>query len=145
MESSVFKNPKFIIYFIIGLILSFFINFLGYYQNLNSEKEKLQDKLYLSALSLKYVLPENYHDRIHSQESISQEEYKEVNNKLNRMVNDLKVDALYSLIEKEGKLFLTSSNIKSLDRLKGSSNQFFSERKDFKDIIEDSANQQFPL
>jgi PAS domain S-box-containing protein len=86
----------------------------GFWSNVSQKKEILEDidtKLYNNAIALKYMLPDDIHDRAIDPQAISINEDKYIANKLTKLVNEAGFKYTYTIIKREGKLFFIVSDI----------------------------------
>ncbi|MCP3954689.1 MAG: response regulator [Desulfobacterales bacterium] len=78
-----------------------------------SQKEallaKIDAKLISAAKSAKYILPENYHDRIVDRNSISKEDYLRIIDQYNKLCTELGLEYLWSLMIIDDQTVFTSS------------------------------------
>jgi len=82
------------------------------YQYYNNEiMEKIDRELYNRAISLKYILPEDFHDRAIDEQAISIEEDKYIANKLTKLVNETGLKYIYSVIKRGNRLFFIVSDL----------------------------------
>ncbi|MGQ9847526.1 MAG: PAS domain S-box protein [Bacteroidales bacterium] len=88
---------------VVYLIASYFIE----KKDIN---KRINDKLVNAAQSLDYLLPMNYHDRAISRNSISDIEFNEILQLLTYHANNYNIKYIYTLVEQNGKLYITSSS-----------------------------------
>ncbi len=99
-----------IIIYVAG-ILSFLTG--SYISEKNDVNRKINDQLIRAAQSLDYLLPMNYHDRAVNRSSISDIEFNEILQLLTYHANNYNVKYIYSVVNQNGKLYLTSSSATS--------------------------------
>ncbi|MDA3787661.1 MAG: PAS domain S-box protein [Desulfobacula sp.] len=101
--------------FILSIIIYIVaILFYGFWSNLQNKKEILEhvdNKLYQHAISLKYMLPDDFHDRAIDAQSVSIDEDKYIANKLTNLVRETGFKYAYTVIKKEDKLFFVACDL----------------------------------
>ncbi|MBM9518456.1 PAS domain S-box protein [Desulforhopalus vacuolatus] len=105
-------NRSWFILAIIAYIVALFL--YGFWDNDYQKKEILKDvdtTLYNTAISLKYMLPDDFHDRAIDAQSISIDEDKYLANKLTSLVRETGIKYVYTIIKKEDKLFFVTSDL----------------------------------
>ena len=105
-------NKLFFILSILAYITALLL--YGFWNNYYQKKEILAHvdiKLYNHAISLKYILPDDYHDRAIDAQSISIDEDKYVADKLTRIAKETDFKYNYMVIKKDDKLFFTASDL----------------------------------
>jgi len=105
-------NRSWFILAIIAYIVALFL--YGFWNNDYQKKEILKDvdtTLYNTAISLKYMLPDDFHDRAMDAQSVSIDEDKYLSNKLTSMVMETGIKYVYTIIKKENKLFFVTSDL----------------------------------
>lgn len=85
--------------------------FWSYLQNKKGILEHIDTKLYNHAISLKYLLPDDFHDRAIDAQAISIDEDKYIANKLTRIVKEAGFKYNYTVIKKEDKLFFAACDL----------------------------------
>jgi len=73
--------------------------------------EKIDAELYNSAAVLKYILPEDLHDRAIDDQSISIEEDKYIADKLTKLIKEIDFKYTYTIIKQKEELFFIASDI----------------------------------
>ena len=96
-----------IIYVTALLVYSVWNNF---YQE-NKILDQIDTKLYNSAISLKYLLPDDFHDRAIDAQSISIAEDRYIARKLTALVQKAGFKYSYTIIKKGDKLFFVASDV----------------------------------
>ena len=71
----------------------------------------IDSKLYNSAASLKYILPDDFHDRAIDALAISIDEDKSLARKLTKLIKETGFKYTYTIIKKGDKLFFAASDI----------------------------------
>lgn len=97
-----------IIAYIVALLL------YGFWNNDYQKKEILKNvdtTLYNTAISLKYMLPDDFHDRAIDAQSVSIDEDKYIANKLTSLVKETGFKYVYTIIKKEDKLFFVAGDL----------------------------------
>ena len=72
----------------------------------------IDDKLITAAYGFKFFT-DSYHDKIAGSDSISREQYLEVIKKLGEFSDNTRIEAAYSMIVSDGKIFFTSDSATS--------------------------------
>ncbi|RLB93741.1 MAG: hypothetical protein DRH26_03140 [Deltaproteobacteria bacterium] len=86
----------------------------GYGSNFYHNKEILEHvdiKLYNGAISIKFMFPDDFHDRAIDAQSISIDEDKYIANNLTRLVKEAGFKYAYTIIKKDDKLFFVASDV----------------------------------
>jgi hypothetical protein len=91
---------------IVYLVSLLFYAYYNYNYSKNEIMKNIDRELYHFAKSIKYVLPDDFHDRANDSQSITLEEDKILSIKLTKIVKDTRVKYLYTLIKKGNRLFL---------------------------------------
>lgn len=105
--------------FIIGYII-FFLALSGlliyiYQSKKELEIKKIDINLYEAAMSINKELNTGFHDRAINSNSITKEEHSRNNIKLTELRRKYGLIYLYSAVEKDGKIYLTSSSVTDID------------------------------
>ena len=108
-------------------IACFSLSYYIYTINSNRFEEFIFNKLQIAAHSIKYILPDDYHERIENETSISKEEFLEIKEILNKFCHDLQIDYAYTMIKVDGKFYFTSGNSKAKDVINKIVPSFFEE------------------
>jgi len=95
--------------FIYILALSVYL-FFSYISIKNKVNEQVDERLKIAAQSLEYLLPFNYHDIATNRKAVNEIEFNEITELLTNQAKNLGIKYIYSLIEKNGKLYFTSSS-----------------------------------
>jgi len=82
----------------------------SYFSEKHTINNEINDKLLKSAQSIDYLLPMNYHDRAINRNSINDIEFNEILQLLTFQANNYNIKYLYTLVEQNGKLYITSSS-----------------------------------
>ena len=69
----------------------------------------IRDKLYTAALMAKAILPDDYHDRILNEKSVSKEEFDKIVDRFNKLCAALDMEYLWSLLKIDDKIVFTTS------------------------------------
>lgn len=101
-------------YFYLALMI-YILGIVGYLtasyfiekRNVNKE---INERLIKAAQSTDYLLPMNYHDRAISRNSINDIEFNEILQLLTFQANNYNIKYIYTLVEQNGKLYITSSS-----------------------------------
>ncbi|MFH1980353.1 MAG: ATP-binding protein [Pseudomonadota bacterium] len=83
----------------------------NYFYNKREILKNIDSELYRSAVALKYILPEDLHDRAVDGQSISANEDKYIANKLTKLVKETSLKYAYTIIKQGQKLFFVASDI----------------------------------
>jgi len=73
--------------------------------------ENIDKELYNSAVALKYILPEDFHDRAIDEQAISTKEDKYIAHKLTKFIKETGLKYAYTIVEKGGALFFVASDL----------------------------------
>ena len=73
--------------------------------------EDIDSKLYNSAAALKYILPDDFHDRAIDDQAISVGEDKYFANKLTRLIKETGFKYIYTIVKKEDRLFFIAGDL----------------------------------
>ena len=71
----------------------------------------IDDELYKSAIALKYILPDDFHDRAIDKHAISTEEDTYIANKLTNLIKETGFKYTYTIIQQGAELFFVASDI----------------------------------
>ncbi len=85
--------------------------FLDYSYRKNRLMESIDIDLFNSAVALKYILPEDLHDRAIDSQAISPAEDKAIANKLTRLIKETGFKYTYTIVKQEEQLFFIASDI----------------------------------
>jgi PAS domain S-box-containing protein len=80
-------------------------SFVEYFEQKNSILSNIDLRLYNNAIALKYILPEDYHDRAIDEDAISIEEDRSNVNKFKDYVKDVGIKYAYTVIKRNERLF----------------------------------------
>ncbi len=97
----------------------------SYYSHKQEILKHVDEKLFEAANSVNYLLPENYHDRAIAKDSISKIEFFEITDLLSKQNDNLGVKYIYSVIQKNGKLYFTASSATSEEILTGNNLTYY--------------------
>ena len=97
-------------------LLSIFI--YSYNANKSDTLSHIDNKLFVAALSIKYLLPKDFHDRAKNSEAISAEDDWQNIKTISEFTNRAGCAFLYTLIQDDGDIYITSSSAtkKELDQ-----------------------------
>ena len=101
----------FAITFVVYIVAILIYGFWDYKYRKKQLLENIDAELYNCAATLKYVLPEDLHDRAIDGQAISIEEDKYIADKLTNLVKDTDFKYAYTLIKQGEKLFFVASDI----------------------------------
>ncbi len=101
----------FIIAVIVYVIALFVYGFYEYTYLENKIMEDIDTKLYNSAVALKYILPDDFHDRAIDEQAISIKEDKYIAHKLTKLIKETGFKYTYTIVKKGDKLFFITSDI----------------------------------
>jgi len=73
--------------------------------------ENIDIELYNSAVALKYILPDDFHDRAIDERAISINEDKYIAHKLTKLIKETGIKYTYTIVKKGDKLFFVASDI----------------------------------
>jgi PAS domain S-box-containing protein len=92
------------------IILSIY-GYWDYSYNKNEIMENIDSELYNSASALKYILPEDFHDRAIDKHAISIKEDKEIAKKITNLINETSFKYAYTIVKKGGELFFIAGDL----------------------------------
>ncbi len=125
--------------------VGFTIGLLAVYSiwNYNNEKDRLisqiDKQLYLAAVTVPFVLEEDFHDRTTSSTSISKKEDEQNIKNLSKLNNQLGTKFLYTVIrDKNGKYRLTSSSALDSELKEHTEVRYFTDYPEASDILKKS-------
>jgi PAS domain S-box-containing protein len=112
MKKFLRANKKlFTVMITVYLIILTVYGFLNYLSNKNSIMKGIDSALYKSAVTLKYILPEDFHDRATDQHAISIQEDKYITDKLTRFIKETGFKYAYTIVKQGDRLFFVASDI----------------------------------
>ncbi len=97
-----------IIVYIIALLI---YGFWNYSYHKNEIMENIDIELFNSAAALKYILPEDFHDRAIDDQAISIKEDKDIAYKLTKLIKETGFKYTYTIVKKGDKLFFVAGDI----------------------------------
>lgn len=97
-----------IISYLIALLI---YGYWDYSYNKNEIQETIDSELYNSAATLKYIMPDDFHDRAIDEQAILIKEDKYIANKLTKLTKETGFKYAYTIIKKGGKLFFVASDL----------------------------------
>ena len=89
------------------------------------EMNKIDITLYRAALEINKELKSEFHERAVDKNSISKEEHNRNNIKLTELRKKWKLIYLYTAVESEGKIYLTSSSVTDIDMKNRTAAQYY--------------------
>ncbi len=99
---------------------------------------EIDNKLFYAASAIEYVLAEDFHERALDKDSIQASE-DEINIKnLSALCNKLGLEFLYTVVQKEGKFYITSSSAQQYELDKGEEVRYFTPYDDASDALKAS-------
>ena len=112
----------------VNIMITVFLD--GYYYNSSSNtlRGAIDDKLKTVALSVKPTL-DIYNEEINGSGSISQKRYKEIMGELSKYTDSVGVEYVYSMVQKDGKIYFTTSSATEEELKKESYSKFYEEYK----------------
>ncbi len=106
----------FIITIIVYLIAVLIYGFLDYSNRKSEIIENIDKELYNSAVALKYILPDDYHDRAVDDQAVSLKEDKYISYKLTKFIKESGIKYTYSVVKKGGTLLFVASDLQVLPK-----------------------------
>ncbi len=97
-----------IVVYIIALLL---YGFWDYFYHKNEIIKHVDTKLYNHAISLKHIIPIDYHDRATDAQSISLDEDKQIADNLTKIVKEAGFKYNYTIIKNDNKLFFAACDL----------------------------------
>jgi len=85
--------------------------FWDYNHRKNDILQNIDSKLYNSAAALKYILPDDFHDRAIDDQAISIREDRYIANKLTRLIKETGFKYTYTIVKKKGGLFFIAGDL----------------------------------
>ncbi|MBP7281227.1 MAG: HAMP domain-containing protein [Leptospiraceae bacterium] len=115
--------------FALGFVFLFSVSFSFFLfkVNVNRYYQMVDEKLSIAVHSLKYILPQDYHEKIKDKNSISKDEYDKIKETLNKLIRDIQIEYIYTLVKENGKFYFTSTNTKTSDIIKKIDPNFYDE------------------
>ncbi|MDX1958608.1 MAG: adenylate/guanylate cyclase domain-containing protein [Leptospiraceae bacterium] len=111
----------------ISVMISLIVAILYFNDTTERTLEIVDNKLFIAATGIKYLLPENYLENATSGKIVSDSEYEFITEKLNRYYNDLEVESVYVFHYKLGQFYFIANTISSTDLVVNSDNPFYLE------------------
>ncbi len=121
--------------FLLTLIFTFLFGFFYYDRKKNQIYEYTDTILLTAGLSAKNFLPKDYHEKLGT---VTKSSYDEIKNRLNEFTKEIHFAYIYTMIEKEGKLYYTASNVLDGDIQKGIETNFMQEVTTYQDSIKEA-------
>lgn len=109
--------------------------FWDYSYRKNEIIEKIDIELYHNAVALKYILPEDLHDRAIDGQAISEKEDKHIADKLTKLIKETDFKYTYTIIKQGGKLFFVASDISADPETKRGTFYFYHYEQAHEDFI----------
>ena len=112
----------------VNIMITVFLD--GYYYNSSSNtlRGAIDDKLKTVALSVKPTL-DIYNEEINGSGSISQKRYMEIMGELSKYTDSVGVEYVYSMVQKDGKVYFTTSSATEEEFKKETYSKFYEEYK----------------
>ncbi len=85
----------------------------------------VDDKLYYAASNIRHLLPEDFHDRAVAEDSIPEDEHLRIGRILSDYVNKTGIVYAYTMVEKNGKVYFTSTSNTAAEIVKGEISPYF--------------------
>ncbi len=124
------------IVFALTMLVNIFVTVVldGYYYISSKEnlKAQIDDKLQTVALSVKPMM-DSYNEEINGSSSITPQRYMDILKELSRYTDGVGVEYVYSVAQKEGKIYFTTSSATEEEIKKESYSKFYEEYKDASD------------
>lgn len=105
--------------FILFGVAVFYFNYSEYHIHKTTFYKQVDEKLRLSALATDIVLSPEFHDRAVDASSITLNEYNLNMDHLSKLANKLNIIYLYTMVQKDGKIYFTASNATDEERRTG--------------------------
>ena len=93
------------------IILLFIYSIWDYSYRKKNILENIDSKLYNSAASLKYILPDDFHDRAIDRQAIPIGEDKYIANKLTKFVKETNFKYMYTIVKKGNRLYFAACDL----------------------------------
>lgn len=122
-------------FFLIVIISLAYIKFLKYKSNIISNIDK---EIYIAALSIPFVLNDDFHDRAIDSIAISNEEDSLNILRLSELNDKIGIKYLYTVIQKDGHFILTSSSATKTEILQNKKVHYFTNYDDAHNILKKS-------
>ncbi|MBK9498034.1 MAG: HAMP domain-containing protein [Leptospiraceae bacterium] len=129
------KKKSLLVSLLLSISLSIVFGVFYYNRKTNQIYEYTDNVLLTTALSAKNILPRDYHEKL---DSVTTSSYEEIKNRFDQFASDIQVAYIYTMIEKQGKLYYTASNVLEGDKEKGLDTNFMQEVTTYKETIQQS-------
>ena len=131
---------------IVFYILGVFVYTMWNYFSLKEDIMKNIDKrLYIGANAIKYILPEDFHDRAKNKQSITEEQDWKNITLLSDYANRSGFKYLYTVIKQNGHIYITSSSATDEELKKNEEVRYFSIYDDCSDELKETFNKKEPV
>ncbi len=135
------------IVFALTMLVNIFVTVVldGYYYVSSKEnlKAQIDDKLKTVALSVKPMM-DAYNDEINGSNSITPQRYMDILKELSSYTNSIGVEYVYSIAQKDGKIYFTTSSATEEEIKKESYSKFYEEYKEASDGLKKALSSQKP-
>jgi methyl-accepting chemotaxis protein/methyl-accepting chemotaxis protein-2 (aspartate sensor receptor) len=125
-----FRTKGLLFVALINIVSTLIFSVYSYQALKSSIMRDVDSRLLTCAHAIRYILPEGYHGRIISKDSIASQEYVSNINKLSQFSKYAGVTYLYTLMESGDKIVFTSTSATAQELKKGTFDHFFSVYED---------------
>jgi len=127
--------------FSLFIVAIFYFNYSEYQLHKTTFYKQVDDKLRLSALATDIVLSSEFHDRAVDASSITSDEYNRNIDRLSKLAKQLNVIYLYTMVQRDGKIYFTASNATDEERRTGINlTRYFDRYDDASDVLKNVFN-----
>ena len=122
------KRRKWLYPLIILIYIFFIMPFIYYrYHHINADiLNRLDSELYKAASNLDTLLEEDFHDLWTLDRPLPEKDYQLLKNRLNRYVNNLDIEYVYSMVKRGNSIYFVVSNETEEDIKRGTPSLFYS-------------------
>lgn len=128
------SNKVLIAVFLFGLILTSVFTAHNYFKSRNNLMHSIDSELTAGAYAVKFAFGESFHNNI-TPESVSEDQHKNNIRLLNELTQKIDLEYLYSMVLKDGKLYITSSSATDEELKNDDYSKFFDEYPEFSEGI----------
>lgn len=111
--------------FLSYILLVLFLSLFTFLKERREAYSNLDSTLYASAYSLDLILGKDFHDKYTKSSPVSRQKYSEIKTTLNEYVKSMKVEYVYSMIQKNKNVYFVVSNETQEDIERGTPSLFY--------------------
>lgn len=131
-----------IVFYILGVLVYTMWNYFSLKEDIIKNIDK---RLYTGANAIKYILPEDFHDRTEDKKSITEEEDRKNITLLTDCANRAGFKYLYTVIKRSGHIYITSSSATDEELKENKEVRYFSIYDDCSDELKETFNKKEPV